>query len=286
MEPKGPLRGPLAGLLELPRGCVLLLHGPRGGGKTSIGLAALGVPAGLEAPRPYVVTSEMAPSLVNLYASRMGLELAGCVEPDPELDALGRLRLNVPASFTGDVLLDSLTRCVSAELALEELRAYARSRNVRAIGIAQWTKDGDMRGPASLGHDVDAVAMVEHGRIVVTKNRFGPERSRTFVLEGAGATLPTWDRYYSIEGEGPDLRIVSWPSDRARYADPYRHAKGLELPPPPLATAAQKAELYAGGWVEPSDVERRCEFAREHGLNFWTPLRGLINHADGPRGIS
>jgi len=265
----GPLAGALAGLLELPPGAVALLHGPKGAGKTSIALTAL--------TEPWVSSSEMAPGMVLAYAARMGVRLAGVSTPEllePRPLEGPPVRLHVPRRHAaGDVLLDSVTRCGDALGALRALEAHCKATGARGIAIAQHTKEGDVKGPAALEYDCDAIVEVQRGRLNVTKNRFGREDSRLFALEEAGAALPTWDRYYSIEGDGPNYRIVPWPSSPgARFAEPYRAATAgkLELPEPPIAVAAEHSRVY-GGWIAPPDVAQRKQFAASNGLTFWEP---------------
>ncbi len=274
----GPLLGPLAGLAELPAGFVMLLHGIKGGGKTTIGLMSLS--------DPYVVSCEMAPRLLLAYAKRLGVRTSGVSVPEAAADpgAPFAVDLRIPRRVVSDVLLDSLTRTTDPAAALEALKDHCARTGARGIAIVQHTKDREMRGPASLGHDADVIIEVFPGRLVVEKNRFGSLGSKLFTLGAHGAERPTWDRYYSIEGNGPDYRITDWPQrTNAPLAAPYRllgKIEGLTLPLPPVATACDHSEVYPGGWIEPADIEARIAFARRNGLDFWTPLRERIEHGN------
>lgn len=262
------LGGVLAGV-RLPPGELLLAYGRRGTGKTTLLLDALA----RAAPNAlHVATSEMLPEVVLSYARRLGLSLDGLSVPD--VDAGGLTDLGLPARPV-PVLVDSITRCPHPESAFERLILHARRYGVPVAAILQVTKDGDPRGPATFGHDAFVLVKLEAGSdglgtATIEKNRGGALFSRAYQLGAEGLRLPSWDRYYSIEGSAPDYRASPWPSG-GKYADPFRHSRALgrDLPPPPAAMAAERVELYAGGWIQPPDVDARAEFARAAGLPFY-----------------
>lgn len=297
IPPEAALFGVLAPLL-LPVGYVGLLHGPRGAGKTSLALAAL-VPSrtgvtlpassrsasvtpddvdATAAPGPRgvtVYTSEMDPALVLAYAGRLGVELDDVRTPHRPEDPHAPIVWDFPQRPT-DLILDSLTALGREVDALHDLIAYCTRSGSRALVIAHEVKQrGEVRGSAEIAYLVDLEIRVtrEGGyRLAeVLKNRFGPEVSIPFTLGGKGAGLPTWDRYYSIEGEGGRYSVKPFPPG-GPYADAYRDPEIIKvLPPPPLAVAAQRSPLYAGFWVEPADIAERRDFATRLGLPFWSP---------------
>lgn len=274
-----PLGGVLAGLVELHPGQVLLLHGPRGVGKSTVALQAL--------TRPSVVTAEMAPHQVLTYARRIRARLTEVRVPVWDA-AAARIELQLaPERSSRDVLLDSLTATGRPVEALAALRAWCSERGARAIAIVQQTKEGEARGPSSLGFDCDVEVRLEEvagqRRAVVEKNRNGPEGSRLYRLTEAGAHSAPAPRYYSVEGHGGRYQLRPHPDPGARYAEYLRAVEAsmqrdeggeqLTLPEPPAAVAAQRSALYRGGWIEPVDHEARAAFALAHGVPYFSPVR-------------
>lgn len=281
----GEIGGVLAGVIQVPRGKVVLLHGPRGIGKTTVALSMFKL--------PWVSAPEMDPDEYLRYASRAGFRLACVNRPVWIGDPVNKILLNPPREADGpegpaDLVLDSVTKTKHPVEALAAVQAWCDQRGARAVVIAQETKEGSPAGSSSLGYDVDIeLAMEEYQgrrRIVVEKNRFGPETTVTYDLTDVGAQSPVFSDYYSVEGSLGKYRLVKHPAPRrlARHADYLREAekrirKGeeslLRLPDPPVAVAAQRSDLYPGGWVEPDDRPARAEFARMHGVPYFSPVR-------------
>jgi len=220
---------------------------------------------------PQVFTSEMAPDLVLDYCQRIGVRVGrvDLVQLDPDT---GALSVELPQDAR-PVLLDSITATGAEVPTLYALQQHARSRGSVVVVIAQATKDGRIRGDRRLAHACDVLVMVEQlgdGTNVahVEKSRFGPNIAIPFALGPDGASSPTWDRYYSIEGRGPGYQITPWPSS-GKYAAPLAKSDQLKrpLPQPPCAVAAEFSPIY-GGFIEPSDIEARAEFAARAGLPF------------------
>lgn len=270
-----PLLGILGDLVDLPPGGVALVHGPRGVGKTSLLLQSL--------ENPWVVTCEMVPELVQRYAARMGVRLAGISVPEWQEDP-PELFLNVPrAAEPPDLLVDSLTATGRPVEALAAVQVYCRHQAARALVIAQQTKEGEVRGSATLGFDVDVEIRLDYDgknrRIIVEKNRFGALGSTTFCMKDGVPALPDFDRYYSVEGEAGRYRLEPYPNPKARYADYLKKAEQsrqqgdeiLRLPDPPLAVSALHCDLYKNGWVEPADFADRRAFAKRYGVPYYSP---------------
>lgn len=268
------LGGVLGGLLELPAGWTGLIFGPRGSGKSSIGLTAIcGTP---EIPAGDVVTTEMSPPTVNTYAARLRVRALNVTAPrwtDSGLD----LGLRDGAI---SILLDSATATGHAVAVVDALRGWCADHGARVLFICHTTKQGIIAGPERIAHDVDVVVRVDiegkQRRITVEKNRGGPTASAVFELDKDGVHLPHWRGYYSIEGTAPSYRVVSFPAPRrGRYSVMLQAAKkgkkggAPKLPAPPLAVSSlDGGELYKGRWVEPSDGAERCAFALAHGLAY------------------
>lgn len=299
------LRGILEAL-QLQPGAVVLLSGSPGAGKTTVGLGALGLPrdsarlvAGVTVRRgrrrktgaeprqggalplsssspvslaPLVLTFEMEAELVLAYARRLHVELGEVVEP--ELDPVTGAGLELPKVPGVPVFLDSLTATGDPVRTLHQLRDWSKGTGGLSVATVHVTKEGDPRGPKTLEHvaDVHIALDTREGYCVATtrKNRFGELFSVPYILTATGAARPTWDRFYSVEGRGPEYRLEPWPSG-GRWADPFRHVEQLpeQLPPPPLAVAAERSKLAPGGWQAPADLEARERFAARAGCPFW-----------------
>lgn len=275
-----PLGGVLGSLVALPPGAVVLLHGPRGVGKTQIALQAL--------ERPWFVSAEMTPERLLSYAKRIKSQIAGCSIAAWSDEAGMDMGLR-PGRW--NLVFDSLTATGHPKEALAAVRAHTALCGSRAVVIAQQNKEGDASGPAGLGFDVDVEIRldIEQGqrRIVVEKNRFGPEKSLSYALGKDGPVLPVLDRYYSVEGESGRYRLVSWPSKKHRYGayleacEASRNSEEgdiLRLPAPPCAVSALKSALYPGGWCEPQDLSERIAFAELHGIKHYSPCK--VDHGN------
>lgn len=270
-----PVGGVLGELLRLPDGAVVMLHGPRGSGKTSLALQAF--------ERPHVASSEMEPLELLDYARRLGVKLGNVsmiqvlTLPEPRVD------LGIPEDAR-DVVVDSLTATHQAASVMAELQERTRRVGGRAIVIVQHRKDDEYAGSAEIAHAADVeveVLLVQGARTVrVLKNRFGALGNRAFRLAGGAPESGSRGRYYSVEGRLGDYRLVPHPSAGARHAayllaveraldDPDSPA--LELPPPPCAVAALPSRLYRGGWIEPEDRADRARYADAHGVPYFSP---------------
>jgi PAS domain-containing protein len=282
-----PVGGILSGLLELPRNAIALLHGPKGVGKSTLVLSML--------QEPWLCGDEMVPELVLAYVTRQGSRLAGISRPEWIGEPINDMDLRIPdREVPPDVIVDSATATGHPVETLRALRRYTARYGTRGLVIVQQTKDGQARGSATLAFDVDVEIELEidrgERRAVITKNRFGWEGSRAYALTDRGIGLPTFSGYYSVEGVPGRYRLVRHPAPtRMPYAG-YLWAveedlaglerladedlvgrKVLELPPGPVAVAAQRSRLYRGGWVEPQDWEARRVFAEAHGLPYFSP---------------
>lgn len=277
---RGPLLGVLGQLLELRRGDVCLLLGPKGIGKTTIALQAF--------PEPWFCTNEMGPGTVRRYARRLGVQLAGIsqsaiIDADPAVPS-PTFSLDLPEPPPADVILDSLTESGDPLLAMGACKDLAETHGARVLALSQITSDGTARGGPRLEHLADVVVhlgILEGVReLAVVKNRGGALGSLLYELGPDGARLPTRDGYYTVEGHFPRFRLVRHPDPRARYAGLYLAAERsvstgeplpFRLPDPPLATAASSSRLYPGGFVEPEDAAARRSFARDNGVPYFFP---------------
>lgn len=282
--PVATLHGVLGELVRPIPPAVIVLHGRRGSGKSTLALGSFA--------RPYVVTAEMSPALVELYLHRLGQAHAGIDEAWLDAEASpAELHLGQGAERVRELVLDSATETGDEIAAVRACRAWARRRQGVAILVFQHTKDGQPRGSSAALHACDVEILVEEldgDRVIdVQKNRFGPTGSRTFRLESDGAAAPKRDRYYSVEGSGGAYRLVPWaglatPTSRTcgragvlRFQEEQlaeEDGKPLPLPPPPRAVGASRSLLAPRGWIEPPDWEQRAAFAVAQGVPYWSPL--------------
>lgn len=249
-----------------------MLHGPRGIGKSSLAYTAF--------RRPWVSTSEMDPDLVQSYARRSSIQLAGSARAELRRDLDGEpiAELNAPDVGPDGLVVDSLTALGHEEATLSAVKRWCAVACAPAICVLHHTKDQLPSGTAWLLHMGDVEVAVERRdgqrTISVLKNRYGALGDLTFSLGATGVALPTRDEYYSVEGTGP-YRLVSWPATTAvRHADMLRHAEKHPegVPNKPCSVSALASALYAGGWAEPADWEARRAYSEANGVPYWSPF--------------
>ena len=284
--PDSMLAGPLGRVLALPPGDTALVSGPKGCGKSSICFRAM--------PGAWIVSSEMAPPLVNSYCLRLGVEAYRVSVPryDEHMIDLG---IDVDDPRVVDLVIDSISACPNPAAVLAGVRQLCRDYGMRALLVAHVTKAGDVAGAAKMGHDVDAVVRVEveaeHRRITIEKTRAGITGSALFDLTADGVRGPEWSRFYSVEGRAPGYRVVPFPTGERRlaYASLLRAAAHGQAPtwwkakppkPPFAVSALDGGDLYPGKWVEPADGAARREFALSHGLPY-LDAKGVLHTPNG-----
>ncbi len=284
--PEGPLLGLLGQLCLLPPGCIGVLYGPAGAGKSGLALTAFEL--------AHVTTSEMGPALIVSYARRHGTEISNTSRYGVNED--GTIALNVARALGGwpDVIVDSGTNTGDIAGTIVAAKKYARRFHARALVLAHVRKDGRIRGSTWLEHDPALVVELTRTRLEIKKSRHGPERKFELRRDAQGRhQLRPLTQYYSVEGDdGGALQLVLVPTARTRRAGVYkRKARAkLTLPPPPCAAAAAQSDLYPSGWVEPDDVADRIAYAHAHNVPYFSPVDGLQEvprgSANAPRRVS
>lgn len=263
-EPGDHLAGLLGRVLDrFPAGRLALLYGPRGIGKSTVALSAWKLGA-------HVYTLEMDPALVADYCHRIGTTPAWIIAPSSPSELV-----YPPEALR--VVLDSLSATgPEAVPCLQALLAHCRGTGARAIVVVHTTKAGTIRGPETIPHLADTVVRLEeldgNRALVPEKHRGSPARAVLYRITDRGAVLPAWDRYYSVEGTPPGLRLVAFPSPGTWTRHAGRLARAAKkrdgtLPPPPLALSMLDAGQL-GGWVEPPDGAERERFSIAHGLAY------------------
>lgn len=262
-----PVSGPLSALVALPknRSAIIMLFGPAGQGKTSVGMLTL--------PDVTLVTAEMEVELARSYEARLGASIFEVLSANPKVDndEFGRPSWHFRTPPRA-IMVDSLSECGHPELVLEVVRAM----NIPAVVISQVTEEGRPRGPHTLEHNVDVTVMVDRGVCYVEKNRFGSAGQVPYLL------TPPAPLYYVVDGKR-QYKLLSWPHEcppQSPYAGLLRKldknlGRGAVLPVPPAAVAATWLPL-AGGWVEPADYLARAAFARQLGVPYYSPIHGVI----------
>lgn len=295
------LGGALGRVIKLEPGYIALVKGIRGAGKSSIAFTAF---SGVSFP--WLIAAEMAPAQVRAYTERLGVKLGGVSVPGmrrshqlPQLadpydvpkaapDTEFAYSFGLPKfGHFPDIIGDSLSAMGDPVAALAMLKAHCASTGARAVLTTQLTVEGTARGGASIEHDVDVVISIVRmpggmRRLDVEKNRGGGETSLIFKLGARGVEIPSWTKAYSIEGRGPDFKIVPFPTKKTEYSAYLKAvAKGqIEegAPKPPFAVSAlDGGDLYATRWVEPEDADERCAFALRHGLAYYDPSSGKMH---------
>lgn len=183
-------------------GCVYLLAGVEGSGKSTLVLQTI---AGFEAP--YYVAGEEAPEKIKRRMKRLGIKDPGVTtiatdsittaldaELDEEPDLLVVDSSNVVTSDDADGLPGSISQMRAV---IHEIVQYTREVNCVSIVIAHATKDGNIAGPRTVAHMVDAPMFFDIDldtglrHMTIPKNRNGPAPARaTFRMTERGLFAP------------------------------------------------------------------------------------------------
>lgn len=253
-----PLHGPLAELEGLAPGSAGLLYGARGSGKSTMALQAF--------ERPWVLSTEMEPALVLAYAQRLGVSPAGVREL--ERDDNGDLVAELAEGGQADgLIVDSLNGLGQPEQVFMWSRDAAVALGVPLLAIAQITTDERVRGGElvpHLAHVLIRCAKTAVGReLVIEKNRFGPERSIPWCMDGERA--PPY--FYVVGGKRGSYRLQAHPWAASKVWDAVINGD-LGRPERPAAAAAEWSPLY-NGFVEPPDWRERQRFCAARGVQYY-----------------
>jgi predicted ATP-dependent serine protease len=146
---------------------VILVHGPPGAGKSTIGVQLVSQCKGV-----LCLSLEEGPG----PALARRLALAGCAtREDVSIVFSGGAEALLDAAARGHaVLLDSV-QC--ATLVPEDLVRIAQAGAPLVVAVAQETKSGEARGSLEWAHLADIVLRVGAGRWTTEKNRYGAQSS-------------------------------------------------------------------------------------------------------------
>ncbi len=247
-------------------GSVVLLGGEPGIGKSTLlfqaGAAsrpARGATSCTRAPKSRRRRCACAPSA-------SGSATGGCSSsPRP---TSSRIVAEAEARLPALVVVDSVQAVSSPSLAstpgtvsqvravAAELTRYAKSRGVPVLLVGHVTKDGNLAGPKSLEHLVDAVVSIEGDRggsrrlLRATKNRFGPvDEIALYEMTGEGlAELPDAsavllaERRAGLPGSAVTAAREGTPLGPRRDPGARRRRVGR------VAAARRDRRSTAGGW--------------------------------------
>ncbi len=241
-------------------GSAVLVGGDPGVGKSTLLLQFCGamVPS-LE--RVLYVSGEESLQQVRLRAARLGMEHRGLLllaETDLET-----IQAEIERTAARVVVIDSIQTVAAADLSagpgsLPQVRDCALRLIQQAKGgacalflIGHVTKEGNLAGPKTLEHMVDAVLYLEGERfqayrlLRATKNRYGPTNEvGVFEMAGDGlqevanpslaflerrGTGPGSVAVATIEGTRPLLTEVQGLTNPNRYGMPRRSANGVDF---------------------------------------------------------
>lgn len=164
--------------LRVLRGALVLLYGPPGAGKSTLGLRMLDSIAG---PVVAVMAEEALGPAVGERLARLAIRRDDFVIVGrSSIDDLARTvrehraRALLIDSFSATSLLPNDARHLLQRLGLHAL-----------LGVLQVNKQGDMAGRQEWAHEADVVLRVEEGRWHVDKTRFQADRPTGEVLTPA-----------------------------------------------------------------------------------------------------
>lgn len=179
---------------------IVLIAGEPGAGKSSLLLAAASQWAEQGFRVLYVAAEEGAPA-VKVRAVRLGIDTEAAEEDHPlylrHTSSLEDIEQTVHRRDIDIVIVDSIQRIATLQVrghsgSVEQMRACTKrlcdmaKKEVRAvILVGHVTAEGDIAGPMSLLHDVDALLMLgtdDAGRryLLATKNRYGETGAATW----------------------------------------------------------------------------------------------------------
>lgn len=242
-------------------GCAILIGGDPGVGKSTLVLQALAAFA-RNGGRAVYISGEEAMAQVRLRASRMGLsdapvQLGAATNIEDILATVEEAK--TPEIFVIDSIQTIWTRALDAapgtvaqvRTGAYDLVRYAKASGASLLLIGHVTKDGQIAGPKTIEHLVDAVLYFEGERghqfriLRANKNRFGPtDEIGVFEMTGGGLTevanpselfLGDRDRaapgnavFAGMEGTRPILVEVQALVADAAYGTPRRAVVGWD----------------------------------------------------------
>lgn len=241
-------------------GSAVLVGGDPGVGKSTLLLQFCGAMApSLE--RVLYVSGEESLQQVRLRAARLGMDHPGVLLlAETDLEAI---QGEIERTAARVVVIDSIQTVAAAELSaapgsLPQVRdcalrliQQAKSGECALFLIGHVTKEGNLAGPKTLEHMVDAVLYLEGERfqayrlLRATKNRYGPTNEvGVFEMAGDGlqevanpslaflerrGTGPGSVAVATLEGTRPLLTEVQGLTNPNRYGMPRRSANGVDF---------------------------------------------------------
>lgn len=149
--------------LALGTPAVVFIHGPPGGGKSTLACQLL-------LQRRSVLLCSLEEQAGPSLCRRVGIA-GGAGRRDVKLLYAADVGRMADAARSGAALLiDSIS---VTTLTADDVRSFASMGSPLVIGVLQERKDGGHRGPLSFSHAADVVLSVETGRWTCTKSRFG-----------------------------------------------------------------------------------------------------------------
>ena len=179
----------------------------------------------------------------------------------------------------GPVVLDSLTALgmQDALLAAHMLVDWCKHYNDRVLAILQVNKSGEGAGYMQIPHLFDTVVELDKDamglRLMnVPKSRWSGLSSKYWTFDNKGTiVVPDFEAAYSVEGTPGEYWLHPYPMNGSRWSGLLEMLSDAGKLTPGSASAAMAAAYMPTGFVEPSDVNERREFAERHHLNWIDP---------------
>jgi hypothetical protein len=179
----------------------------------------------------------------------------------------------------GPLVLDSLTSLgqQDALLAAHMLTDWCKHYNDRVLAILQVNKSGEGAGYMQIPHLFDTVVELAKDtmglRLMnVPKSRWSGLSSKYWTFDKAGQiVIPKFQAAYSVEGTPGEYWLHPYPMSGARWSGLLEMLADAGKLTPGSCSAAMAAAYMPTGFVEPSDVNERRDFAVRHGLAWIDP---------------
>lgn len=256
--------------LTLRHGATVILSGDAGSGKTSSCIKLR--------PHLYASSEQELVEVGHAWHRLMPNEEPPILTSCSSWEELHQDVLTLDSGQIG--VLDSVSQLSDGPESNKQVKSVieaVREREAIFIFIAQFTKDGMMKGNNMLNHMVDVICKIPNDplglrQLKAEKNRFGSLWSQYFTFNTGGELVEQPFQYaYSVEGSAGKYRLHLHPMGGAKLNGILSVLGDNGICLEGYASAAVTCPGYKRGFAEPPDAKQRKEFAVQHGLRWIGP---------------